>query len=103
MKVNSRFRPQHLPSSFIFKHRLKHTSAANWNWQSRIHWYPAGWQVNHISIARRFHQLHYLACHAPEPVQRRWKVAYQRFCVKHFATFRASVRYINNYSCHSWL
>ena len=75
----------------------------NYNWQTRDKWYPAGWKPNHISIGRRFGHLHYLACHSPEPVQQRWRQAYKIFYKKHFGHHTASMRYLNCYSCHSWL
>lgn len=100
----NKFRPQDLPKSLIFKQRLKHGRSENYNWQTRIRWYPAGWKVNQISISRRFSHLHYLACHAPLPIQQRWRSAYKKFEQRHFAAQgRASVRYLNIYTCHSWL
>jgi hypothetical protein len=104
MNAYNKFRPQDLPKSFIFKQRLKHSGSENYNWQTRVRWYPAGWQPNQLSIGRRFSRLHYLACHAPAAVQKKWRPAYQAFERKHFGNLgRASMRYLNTWSCHSWL
>lgn len=83
--------------------RRRQGDRTNYNFVSRERWYPVGWRLNHQTIARVHSQLHYWACHAPEPVQRRWRQIYKQFYVKHFGSFKASVRYINQYSCHSWL
>lgn len=99
-----KFSPQDLPKSFIFKQRLKHGRLENYNYQTRIRWYPAGWRLNQISISRRFAQLHYQACHAPAAVQKKWLPAYRAFERRHFGNLgRASMRYLNQWSCHSWL
>ena len=74
----------------------------NYNWQTRDKWYPAGWKSNHISIGRIFGQLHYLACHAPAPIQKRWQPAYQRFCNQHIPS-RASMRYLETFTYDSRL
>jgi hypothetical protein len=38
------------------------------------------------------------------PVQRRWHPAYKNLCRRLFADQgRASVRYLNKYTCHAWL
>lgn len=103
MNAYNRFRPQDLPKSFIFKHRLKHGGSENYNWQTRVRWYPVGWKINHVSIARRFAQLHYRACHAPVTVQKQWHGAYTKFVREHFGVNRTSVRYLNRWSCHNWL
>lgn len=75
----------------------------NYNWQTRIKWCPAGWKPNQISISRRFVQLHYLACHAPAPVQKRWEQAYKSFCNKHLPHHHSSMRFLNQYTAHRWL
>jgi hypothetical protein len=100
----NRFRPQDVSRRYFMKQRLKTGRAENYNWQTRVKWHPVGWQLNHISISRRFAQLHYLACHAPRPVQQRWQPAYKNLCRRLFADQgRASVRYLNKYTCHAWL
>lgn len=96
------FRPLALPDRWRLKKRRLGDSV-NWNFVRRERWYPVGWKFNHQTIARMHARMHYLACHAPEPVQRRWRPIYKNFYVKHFGSLRASVRYINQYSCHSWL
>jgi hypothetical protein len=86
------------------QYRLRYGRNYNIAWQTRARWYPVGWKPNQISISRRFGQLHYLACHAPAPVQAKWRTAYQQFCAQHLAgQGRPTVRYLNNWSCHAWL
>jgi hypothetical protein len=98
-----KFRPQSQSKLWTMQSRRKHGTSTSYAWQTRVAWVPVGWKPNQISIARRFAQLHYLACHAPVPVQQRWQPAYQQFFIRHFGTGRATVRYLNRWSCHSWL
>jgi len=99
----NKFRPQDIPKSFTIKQRLKYGRSDNYNWQTRVKWYPAGWGFNKKVIGGIHGRLHYLACHAPKPIQLKWKNAYKVFYKKHFGTHRASARYLNNWSCHSWM
>jgi hypothetical protein len=85
------------------KQRLKTGRNENYNWQTRNKWYPAGWKPNQISIGRRFGQLHYLACHAPAPIQKKWRGAYKTFCSKHLPYNKSSMRFLNQYTAHRWL
>lgn len=102
--MNNRFRPQDISKLYTIKMRLKTGRSESYNWQTRIRWHPVGWKVNQISIGRRFGHLHYLACHAPEPVQKKWQAAYRNLCNRLFAqNGRASVGYLNKYTAHSWL
>lgn len=99
----NKFRPQDVLKSRTIKERLKFGRCENYNWQSRVKWHPVGWRLNKKTIGYQFGRLHYLARHAPESVQMRWCSVYDTFYKKHFGTQYASVRYLNNYSCHSWL
>jgi hypothetical protein len=100
----NKFRPQATITRYIMKLRRLTGRSENYNWQTRANWHPAGWKVNQVSIGRRFGQLHYLACHAPAPVQKRWQPAYKRFCDQHLADRgNASMRYLNKWTCHAWL
>jgi len=100
----NQFRPQDISKKYIMRERRRTGRVENYNWQTRIEWCPAGWKPNQISISRRFRQLHYLACHSPEPVQQRWRQAYRQFCNQHFADRgRASMRYLNTWTCHAWM
>jgi hypothetical protein len=100
----NRFRPQNISTKYIMKHRLLSGRSENYNWQTRIEWYPAGWKTNQISIARRFGHLHYLACHSPEPIRKKWSSAYNVFCNRYFANKgNASMRYLNTWTSYSWL
>jgi hypothetical protein len=97
----NRFRPQDISKKYIMRARLL-GGRTNYNWQSRGEWYPVGWKPNHISIGRRFGQLHYLACHSPAPIQQKWQPAYRRFCKQHIPS-RASMRYLETFTYDSWL
>jgi len=98
----NRFRPQEVGTRYIMKQRRLTGRSENYNWQTRVKWYPAGWKPNQISIGRRFGQLHYLACHAPAPIQKRWEQAYKTFCRKHLP-YKSSMRFLNQYTAHRWL
>jgi len=99
----NKFRPQEVSTRYVMKQRRLTGRAENYNWQTRIKWHPAGWKINHVSIGRRFGHLHYLACHAPSPVQKKWQAAYKTFCDKHLPHGKASMRYLNTWTAHSWL
>ena len=100
----NKFRPQDIPKALIFKQRLTYGRSDNYNWQTRTKWYPAGWGFNKKVIGNQFSNLHYLACRAPKPIQKKWANAYDNFMAKHFASKgKASVRFLNKYTCHSWL
>jgi hypothetical protein len=100
----NKFRPQDISTRYIMRERRVTGRVENYNWQTRDKWYPAGWKTNQISIGRRFGHLHYLACHSPELVRRRWSAAYKQFCNQHLADRgKASVRYLNKWTCHAWL
>jgi hypothetical protein len=86
------------------RERRRHGAVlGSYNWQSRAEWYPAGYGLNKRTIFRQFGRLHYLACHSPERVQRQWQKVYDNFHTKHFGTFKGSMRYLNQWSCHAWL
>lgn len=88
----------------IMRERRKHGHTDNYNWQSRVEWYPAGFKLNRKTIFKQFGKLHYLACHAPDKTTKKWEKAYNNFYKKHFGAFRgASMRYLNTWSCHAWL
>mgnify|MGYP003348562023 CR=1 FL=1 len=100
----NKFRPQDISKSYVMKQRLKTGRSENYNWQSRVEWYPANWSKHQQMFARRFARLHYLACHAPTPIQKKWRVTYNNFMIKHFgANGKGTMRYLNNWSAHSWL
>ena len=103
-KIPNRFRPSSaMDTRTIMKMRRVHGRTDNYNWRIRVEWYPAGYRLNKKTIFKQFGRLHYLACHSPEPVARKWQKVYNNFHTKHFGTFKASMRYLNKWSCHSWL
>lgn len=67
----NKFTPMH----FTGKYRLKNKNVGLW------HWRPRRTIDNHIE--RMFFRLHYLACHAPKPVQEKWSIAYKAFSKKY--------------------
>ena len=103
--IPNKFRPSSsMDTKNIMKMRRLYGRTDNYNWQSRVEWYPVGFKLNHKTIFKQFGKLHYLACHAPDRVTKRWQKAYNVFYKKHFGAYKgASVRYLNKWSCHSWL
>jgi hypothetical protein len=102
--MSNKFRPQAISKYYAIKIRLKIGRSDGYNFQPRIEWYRAGWGINKRVLGRQFSRLHYLACHAPKPVAKQWQAAYNNFENKYFARKgKASVRYLNKYTAHSWL
>jgi hypothetical protein len=102
----NKFRPQDISKRYTISLRLKgyDRTFTSHNWQSRTEWYPVGYKLNKRTISKQFGRLHYLACHAPTPIQRKWRVTYNNFHTKHFGAVKgASMRYLNTWSAHSWL
>lgn len=102
----NRFRPQEITKRHTIRLRLQGygNEWINYNWQSRVEWWPCGYGSNKKTIAKQFKRLHYLACHAPSPIQKKWRVTYNNFMIKHFgASGKGTMRYLNRWSCHSWL
>lgn len=104
MKLAQKYRPIELNKKYRIHYRLETGRSESYNWRSRVRWYPAGWKINNQTLGRIFGQLHYLGCHAPESVQKKWRIVYDGFQAKHFATKgKASVRYLNKYTIYRWL
>ena len=101
--MNNRFRPQGISKQYLMTQRRLTGRSESYNFQSRVEWYPVGWKLNHRTISRQFARLHYLACHAPAPVATKWRPVYNAFTRKHFGSNRASVRFLNANTAHSWL
>jgi hypothetical protein len=78
--IPNKFRPSSsMTTKSIMRERRKHGSLlGSYNWQSRVEWYPAGYKLNRKTIFKQYYK-------------------------KHFGSFKASVRYLNNWSCHNWL
>lgn len=101
--MNMLYRPRSISKRFLVKER-RYGSTINYNFCSRIKWYPAGWGFNKRTIGNVHSKLHYLACHAPEPIQKKWGKVYEQFQKKHFGdSKRGSGRFLNNHTCHNWL
>jgi len=104
--MNKMFRPMTMHKPATIKLRLKGYDNAwiNYNFPRRAKWFLAGWGINKRTIGSIHSRMHYLACHAPEPIQKQWRTKYAVFMKNHFGdNGRASMRYLNKYSCHSWL
>jgi hypothetical protein len=103
--ISNKFRPNSaMDTRSIMRERRKHGAVlGSYNWQSRVEWYPAGFKLNRKVIFKQFGKLHYLACHSPEKIQKRWLTVYNNFHTRHFGTRNGSMRYLNEWSCHSWL
>lgn len=100
----NKFRPHGIPKSYLIKQLMRFGRRENYNWQTRVKWYPAGWGFNKKVIGDQHSRLHYLARHAPDPIKKRWAKAYDNFQAKHFGTRgNASMRYLNKWSCYSWM
>ena len=99
------FRPMENDARWRLKERRNNGPwSGNLNFCRRIEWFPPHMTKQQRMFAKRFSRLHYLACHAPEPVQRKWRSAYNNFMNRHFAQKgNASMRFLNKYTCHAWL
>jgi hypothetical protein len=98
----NKFRPQEVSKKYRLKQRIQSGIVNNYNWQSRVRWYPAGWKINHQTLGRIFRQLHYLGSHAPKPIQARWRRQENLFLKAHIPV-KASIRYIEKFSAGRWL
>lgn len=99
----NKFRPQEISTVAIMKQRLKYGRVDNYNWQTRSNWVPASLTKNQISILRRWQQIHHFACHTKCPAQH-WVRANKMFGKKFLGDAgKASMRYLNTWSAHSWL
>jgi transposase len=104
MKLPNKYRPVDVSKKYRIRYRLETGRSESYNWHSHVRWYPAGWKINQQTLGRIFSRLHYLGCHAPSPVQKKWRIVYNRFEEKYFATKgKASQRYLNNYTAYKWL
>jgi len=101
--MNNRFRPLGISKQYLLTQRRLTGRIESYSRQSRIEWYPAGWQLNHRTIGRQFSKLHYLACHAPAPIVAKWRPVYNVFYKKYFGSNRASNRFLNKHTAYSWL
>ena len=99
----NKFRPQEISKTYVMKQRLKDGRTDNYNFQTRSNWVPARFTKNQISIFRRWQQIHHFASHTKCPAKH-WVVANNMFCKQFFGSGgKASMRYLNKWSAHSWL
>lgn len=104
--MNKMFRPQEKSTRTTMRlRRMGYGNEwINYNFVNRAKWFIAGWQVNQRVIGSMHSRMHYFACHAPKPIQKKWRVTYNNFMIKHFgAAGKGTMRYLNKWSCHSWM
>ena len=97
------FRPKNYSKYLILRHRLEGGTISMRNFQVRNAYKPAFYTKHQAQFAKRFWKLHYLAVHAPDPVRKQWINVYKNFYKKHFGDDKASTRFLNKYTCWSWL
>jgi len=104
-KVTAVFQPQQISKLWMIRERRQGSPwAFNTNFKLRSNYVPAGWTKHQNQFAKRFSRLHYLACHSPKPIAIKWRSVYNQYMKKNFGVGgKASTRYLNKYSCHSWL
>ena len=101
--MNILHRPRDINKRFYIKER-RYGNTINYNFCNRGRWYPAGWVLNQRTLGNIHSKLHYLARHAPRPIRDKWDKIYKIFHKKHFGDHkRASVRFLNKYTCYNWL
>lgn len=100
-----KFRPQHVNKRFHIKER-RYGKTTNYNFVTRDKWFPAGWSYNQRVLGSIFSKLHYLACHSPKTIQKRWVIAYKNFEKNHLGYCKykfMTLRYANYWSASKWL
>jgi hypothetical protein len=104
IKMPQKHRPMDVSKRYRIRFRLETGRSEAHNWRSRVRWYPAGWRLNRQTLGRVFSRLHYLGCHAPGPVQKKWRIVYNQFEEKYFATKgKSSKRFLENNTAYKWL
>lgn len=104
MKLPNKHRPMDVSKKYKLKYRLETGRSESYNWRSRVRWYPVGWKLNRQNLFRIFSKLHYLGCHAPKPVQQKYRKLYNLFEEKYLASKgKASKRYQENNTAYKWL
>jgi hypothetical protein len=104
IKLHQKYRPIEVSKKYRIRYRLETGRSEAFNWRSRVRWYPSGWRVNRQTLGRIFSRLHYLGCHSPGPIQKKWYKVYNQFEEKYFAIKgKASKRYQENYTAYKWL
>jgi len=78
--MSTKFRPFLLFPKYRLKYWLQFGKHVNYNFIDRKKNYTLS---SFPGVYKIGGQLHYLASHAPEPVQRKWKSAFRRFCQKY--------------------
>ena len=104
MKLPNKFRPMDISKKYRLKFFVETGKNQNFNWRTYVRWYPVGWRINKQTLFRAFSRLHYLGCHAPKPIQQKYRRVYNLFEEKYFGTKgKASKRYQDKYTANKWL
>ena len=100
-KLSKMFRPHNYPKQWLIKERRQGRSYGG-SFRIRKD-YPFK-LVNERAIGRIFSRLHYLACHAPDAVNKKWYKAYNNLMNKYFANKgKHTAGFANKYTCHRFL
>jgi hypothetical protein len=100
-KRSTIFKPSNAPKCWLIKERREGRTYGG-SFCNRYN-YPFK-LVNQRVIGRIFGHLHYLAQHAPEAVNAKWRTVYRNFMNKHFAAKgKHSITFANKYTCHRFL
>lgn len=78
--MNIKFRPVSVSPVFRLRYWIKFGRHQNYNILDRKKEYKLS---TFPTVYRIGSQLHYLADHAPVPIQRKWKPVFQRFCKRY--------------------
>lgn len=70
-----KFRPQGYYRNYSGKWKIKNNPVGKYNWQERSYN-----SKHYIRVGAR---LHYLADHAPMPLNKKWRLAFRKFCKLH--------------------
>lgn len=97
-----KFRPIQISNKARLKHFLHTGIKQSYNFVSNDRYYLACYTYNLIFLHRVFIRLHYLACHAPNSIQKKYKPCYNRFNKIHFP-IKASINYSNTYSLSKYI
>jgi hypothetical protein len=99
-----KFRPRDFSKKYIFRNRMKHGSSLNHTYvQRQPQRFPKHYTSNMMTLSHIFGQLHHLAEHAPERVQRKYAAAYSKFMKHHSPDNYSYLRWIETYTAARWL
>jgi hypothetical protein len=96
-----RFRPQYFCPIFKLKSKLRG------QWENYAFEKYYGWEspttINRKTLMKIYGQLHYLAYHAPLPIQSKWASAERRFADKHIPKVGLYWRWVEKHTPNGWI